>query len=197
MRAVGLPETRPIDLTAPTITRSQTAGFLRELSRALQRITGSVAAHQPSEYQATNNVGSRPPAGLQPLIVAAARQERVPPALLAAVTRVESGFQPHAVSRAGAKGLTQLMDETAHALGVTNSFDPWQNLVGGARFLRQLLDRYAGNVALALAAYNAGPGAVDAAGGQVPPFPETQTYVRRVMAAYAELTSHPTGDGAS
>ncbi len=197
MRAIGLPETQPIDLTPPVVARSETATFLRELSRALERLTGTIAAHLPAERAATSSIGSPPPGGIQALIVAAARQERIPPALLAAVTRVESGFQPRAVSRAGAKGLTQLMDETARALGVTDSFDPWQNLVGGARYLRLLLDRYGGNVTLALAAYNAGPGAVDAAGGRVPPFPETQIYVRRVMAAYAGPASYPAGDGAS
>jgi len=86
------------------------------------------------------------------------------------------------------------MDGTARGLGVTNPFDPEQNLVGGTRFLRGLLDRYHGNLTLALAAYNAGPGAVDAAGGQVPPFPETQLYVRRVLSAFAQYSAQlPTG----
>jgi len=110
------------------------------------------------------------------------------------VVQVESGFQPQAVSSAGAKGLTQLMDGTARTLGVTNSFDPWQNLTGGATFLSALLSRYHGNVSLALAAYNAGPGAVDAAGGAIPPYEETQRYVRLVTAVYhRNLAAQGTG----
>jgi soluble lytic murein transglycosylase-like protein len=194
VRAIGVPETRPIDVTSPAVARSATEGFLQELARALLRITGGVAARLPVEEAATGEIGPRPSSGLQALIAAAARQERIPPALLAAVARVESGFQPRAVSRAGAKGLTQLMDDTAHALGVTDSFDPWQNLVGGARYLRLLLDRYGGDVTLALAAYNAGPGAVDAAGRRVPPYPETQAYVQRVIAAYVDLAANPRGE---
>lgn len=118
------------------------------------------------------------------MIAAAARQEKIPPALLSAVVEVESSFQPGAVSKAGALGLTQLMPGTARALGVSDPFDPWQNLVGGARFLRGLIDRYPGNLSLAVAAYNAGPGAVDAAGGQIPPFAETRAYVRLVLGAF-------------
>ncbi len=128
--------------------------------------------------------GTTTPGSLRDLIAAAARQEKIPPALLSAVVEVESGFQPRAVSSAGARGLTQLMPGTARSLGVADPFDPWQNLVGGARFLRGLIDRYPGNLSLAVAAYNAGPGAVDAAGGQIPPYAETRKYVRLVLAAY-------------
>ncbi len=133
---------------------------------------------------ATPIAANRPTGSIADFISAAARQESVPPALLTAVVHVESGFQPNAVSPVGAKGLTQLMDGTARSLGVTDSFDPWQNLVGGARFLRGLLSRYNGNVTLAVAAYNAGPGAVDSYGGTVPPYAETQSYVRQVLGAY-------------
>lgn len=92
----------------------------------------------------------------------------------------ESGFNPRAVSPAGAQGLTQLMPATARGLGVRDPFDPEQNLRGGARFLKQMLDRYGGDYRLALAAYNAGPGAVDKY-GDVPPFEETQTYIRVIL----------------
>jgi soluble lytic murein transglycosylase-like protein len=114
-------------------------------------------------------------------IEAVARQVGLDPVLLAAVVEAESSFRSGAVSRAGAKGLMQLMDSTALALGVANPFDPQQNLLGGARFLRGLLDRYGQSLPLALAAYNAGPGAVDRYGG-IPPFAETQAYVPRVLA---------------
>jgi soluble lytic murein transglycosylase-like protein len=114
------------------------------------------------------------------LIQQAAQRHDLDPALLKAVVQAESNFSPWAVSGAGAKGLMQLMDGAARALEVTDPFDPAQNIEGGARFLRQLLDRYRGDEVLALAAYNAGPGAVDHWGG-VPPYQETETYVPRVL----------------
>jgi soluble lytic murein transglycosylase-like protein len=120
------------------------------------------------------------PSAFDDLIAAAAGRHNVDPALVKAVVQAESNFSPLAVSHAGAKGLMQLMDDTSRQLGVTNPFDPEQNIDGGARFLRQLLDRYSGDVSLALAAYNAGPGAVDRWGG-LPPYSETQTYVPRVL----------------
>jgi soluble lytic murein transglycosylase-like protein len=120
--------------------------------------------------------------GFQDVIARAASQHGVNPALIAAVIDSESGFNPRAVSSAGAKGLMQLMDGTARGLGVRDPFDPTQNVMGGARLLRQLLDRYKGDVRLALAAYNAGPAAVDRFGG-VPPYGETQAYIPKVLAA--------------
>jgi soluble lytic murein transglycosylase-like protein len=113
------------------------------------------------------------------LINRAAGRHAVDPTLVAAVARAESGFNLRAVSHAGAKGLMQLMDGTARGLGVENSFDPAQNVEGGTRFLSAMLERF-GSPELALAAYNAGPNAVLKHGG-VPPFKETQTYVRRVL----------------
>jgi hypothetical protein len=104
----------------------------------------------------------------------------VNPALVEAVIRIESAFNPWAVSRKGAQGLMQLMPRTASALGVRDAFNPRQNIEGGVRHLRYLLDRYPGNVPLALAAYNAGEGAVDSYGG-IPPYAETQQYVQKVL----------------
>jgi soluble lytic murein transglycosylase-like protein len=109
-----------------------------------------------------------------------ARRYGVSPRLVEAVVRVESGFDRAAVSPRGAGGLMQLMPETAAALGVTDRFDARQNITGGVRHLRYLLDRYRGSVTLALAAYNAGEGVVDTYRG-IPPYPETQEYVRRVL----------------
>jgi soluble lytic murein transglycosylase-like protein len=108
---------------------------------------------------------------------------RLPSKLLMAVIHTESGGDPSAISRAGAQGLMQLMPGTSAEYGVLNPFDPASNISGGARYLRDLLVRYRGNLGLALAAYNAGPGSVDAARG-IPAIPETRSYVTRVTAAY-------------
>lgn len=116
-----------------------------------------------------------------PLIVEAANRYGIEPALLFGLIEQESGFNPNAQSSAGASGLTQLMPGTAASLGVANPFDPREAIEGGARYLAQLLAEFNGNVEEALAAYNAGPGAVRAAGG-VPPIPETQAYVAAVLA---------------
>jgi soluble lytic murein transglycosylase-like protein len=110
---------------------------------------------------------------------AAARYD-LAPELIRSVIRAESNFQVDAVSPAGAKGLMQLMPETARELGVTNPFDIHQNIDGGCRYLRQMLDRFGGDLKRALAAYNAGPGAVEQYNGDVP-YAETRRYVRRVM----------------
>ncbi|MBN1756942.1 MAG: transglycosylase SLT domain-containing protein [Chitinispirillaceae bacterium] len=114
------------------------------------------------------------------LISEAAQTHSVDRDLVAAVIAQESGGNQFAVSRAGAKGLMQLMDSTAVSLGVTRSFDPEQNINGGARYLRQMLDKHNGDERLALASYNAGPGAVDKYGG-IPPYRETRQYVRSVL----------------
>jgi soluble lytic murein transglycosylase-like protein len=103
--------------------------------------------------------------------------------LLASVVQAESAGNPHAVSRAGARGLMQLMPSTASTLGVQNSFAPEQNIGGGTAYLDQLLTRYHDDIALAVAAYNAGPAAVDRYHG-IPPYAETRAYVARVIRAF-------------
>lgn len=117
---------------------------------------------------------------LTEMIRTAAQRHGVPEQLVSAVIRVESGFNARAVSRKGARGLMQLMPGTAAILGVRDSFDPMDNIDGGVRHLRGLLDRFGNNLPLALAAYNAGEGAVNTHGG-IPPYPETQAYVGRIL----------------
>ncbi|HXB69426.1 MAG TPA: lytic transglycosylase domain-containing protein [Candidatus Acidoferrales bacterium] len=117
---------------------------------------------------------------LTPLIDAAAQTHSVEPKLLRAVIERESGFRPCAVSPKGAQGLMQLMPDTAGQLGVEDAFDPKQNIDGGARFLKQLLDKYKGDLPLALGAYNAGPSTVDQT-GKVPDIPETRDYVAAIL----------------
>jgi hypothetical protein len=129
-------------------------------------------------------IASPPPgADLRALAIAAAQRHGIDPAIVLAVVAVESAFQPQAVSPKGAVGLMQLMPSTASSLGVENALDPEQNLDGGARYLGSLLTLYRGDLTRALAAYNAGPGAVARHGG-VPPYRETRTYVRKVLDRY-------------
>lgn len=127
------------------------------------------------------------PASFEPLIEQAAAREQLDPAIVRSVIQHESGFDPSATSPAGAQGLMQLMPATAEGLGVTDPYDPAQSIDGGTHLLRQLLDRYDGDLTRALAAYNAGPGAVDRYGG-VPPYAETQAYVRNVVSTYAQAS---------
>ena len=126
------------------------------------------------------DVAARPDSNrFEPIIQEAASKHRLDPALIRAVMRFESGFQPTAVSRAGARGLMQLMPEVATRFGVQDVFDPRENIMAGAQYLRELLDLHRGKVDLALASYNAGPGAV-ARYHAVPPYPETRRYVRAI-----------------
>jgi soluble lytic murein transglycosylase-like protein len=124
-----------------------------------------------------------PKEGLERMVQETAERHRVDPALVRAVIETESGWNPSAVSRKGARGLMQLAPGTAQRLGVVNVFDPKENLEGGVRHLRALLERYNGDLDKALAAYNAGERAVDRARG-VPNYPETLHYVRKITDSY-------------
>ncbi len=124
-----------------------------------------------------------PPAQIDQLVQSNAMHWSVDPALVKAIIANESGFNANATSKVGAQGLMQLMPGTAAGLGVTNAYDPAQNVWGGTKYIKGLLDRFNGDVRLAVAAYNAGPNAVEKYGG-VPPYAETQNYVQNVLASY-------------
>ena len=121
-------------------------------------------------------------ATLAAIVTEASHDYGVPPKLVRAMIMAESHDDPSAISRAGAQGLMQLMPQTSLTYGVANPFDPQQNVAGGARYLRDLLARYRGNIRLTLAAYNAGPAIVDAHRG-IPNYAETRAYIARVTAS--------------
>ncbi len=179
------------------------ASFSAALASASQPMAATATYGAPSAFPVagmpTSNVTAG--AGTGPydgMVAAAAQRYGVDPAVLHGLIQQESGFNPNAGSPAGAQGLAQLMPGTAASLGVTNPFDPAQSIDGGARYLRRQLDAFGGDVTKALAAYNAGPGAVTRYGG-VPPYAETQAYVQKVLAnadAYRRTVgTTPTGSG--
>ena len=164
-----------------------------DFATALQAATAADSSSLSAASQATAGVGSASEgtsttgavsSEYDPLIEQAAARYGVDPAVLHGLIQQESGFDPSAQSSAGASGLTQLMPGTAASLGVANPLNPAESIEGGARYLGQLMGQFGGNTADALAAYNAGPGAVQQYGG-VPPYAETQSYVSKVL-GYAE-----------
>lgn len=127
-------------------------------------------------------------------IATTAKRHGLPGGLIHAVVSIESAYDPNAVSRKGAVGLMQLMPETARRFGVTNRRDPSANLSAGTQYLKQLLQRFDNNLELALAGYNAGENAVEKYGNQIPPFEETQSYVRKVIKMYHEYAEQAAND---
>jgi soluble lytic murein transglycosylase-like protein len=164
------PQTQPVP--APAV------GSTSAFSDALDQATATNKAAGDSSGEAST---------YSEAIDAASQRYGIDPLLLQSVIQQESGFDPNATSAAGAQGLMQLMPSTSASLGVTDPYDPAQSIDAGARYLRGDLDRYGGNTELALAAYNAGGGAVSRYGG-VPPYPETQNYVQQVMGRYQQLS---------
>jgi soluble lytic murein transglycosylase-like protein len=156
--------------------------------------TGAAPATAPGEGTAGTSADT---SAYDPLIEQAAARYGVDPAVLHGLIQQESGFDPNAQSSAGAAGLTQLMPGTASSLGVSNPLNPAESIEGGARYLSEMMAKFGGNTEDALAAYNAGPGAVQQYGG-VPPYAETQSYVSKVL-GYAETyrQTQPSASAAS
>ena len=144
---------------------------------------GTDVAVAQSQASISETATSKDPLDIPSLLADAGHRQGLDPDLLKSMIAEESAFNPKAVSPKGAGGLMQLMPKTASDLGVTNVFQPGENVQGGAHYIRNLIDRYQGDLAKALAAYNAGPAAVDRFRG-IPPFQETQTYVRRVITRF-------------
>ena len=142
-------------------------------------------AVEPAPTSAVTGIDVNSPTKSQilDLVTTVSKKHGVDDKLVKALIKQESGFNPKAKSHAGAMGLMQLMPATAKGLGVTNPMDPEQNVEGGVKYLKSMLDRYNGNIILALAAYNAGPTAVDKYDG-VPPYKETQNYVKSILSSY-------------
>ena len=175
----GLPSNEP----APS------ASFASLVQSALG--TNADASATPGDQPAAASAPARavvPPEQIEKLVGANAAQFGVDPALIKAIIANESGFNANATSNVGAQGLMQLMPGTANGLGVTNAYDPAQNVWGGTKYIKGLLDRFNGDPRLAIAAYNAGPGAVEKYDG-VPPYAETQNYVQNVLASYQKYRS--------
>jgi hypothetical protein len=165
--------------------RLQIAGGFAEIPVA------EVTSIEPEEVFTSNPVIA--PASKQhfrDLILASASRYRVDPDLVTSIIAAESNFDPRAVSRRNARGLMQLLPQTAVQLGVKNLFDPTENIDAGTRYLSTLLDRYHNNLVLTLAAYNAGPQSVQRY-GRVPPYRETRTYIQKVSRNYAQRKSQP------
>lgn len=168
-----------LDIWSPQPIASPTGSFHQELQTAFDRIAPAPSDSAVSTQQVPATHGLTPE--LSTLFQASARRNKVPVELLMAVAKAESNFRSDAVSHAGARGMMQLMPATGAGLGVTDFFDPAQSIEGGARYLRNALRIFDGDLTKTVASYNAGVGAVTRYGG-VPPYEETQTYVQRVLA---------------
>ena len=175
--------------SAPQPATADSGPDFAALVQAELRSHGIDSAAPPSQPDPLATARAPVPSDeIERLVSANAATWNVDPSLIKAIIANESGFDANATSGAGAQGLMQLMPGTASGLGVTDAYDPAQNVWGGTRYMRGLLDRFGGNTELAVAAYNAGPGAVEKYSG-VPPYAETQNYVQNVLASYQKYKS--------
>ena len=183
-RPLSPPERAPVPLTNEDQERAR-AEELNKKKTADEGLQRSAQIKVPAIL--TGHHVSSGNAAIDALVQEAAGQNGLDPCLIISIMRAESGFNRAAVSVKGAMGLMQLMPETARRFGVKNIFDPRENVLGGSKYLRWLLDRFSGDVRLALAGYNAGEGAVEFYGYRIPPFLETQNYVRTIYTRYSTI----------
>lgn len=181
-------------LTSMISDRSQSLGAMADQLNNFTVSNGNATSAEDFLSYHNNGIGQMLPqfqltkmpgkiSDFDDIVNKAASAFNLPAKLIKSVIQKESNFNPNAVSSAGASGLMQLMPNTARSLGVTNVFDPAENIFAGSRYLKQMMDKYENNIELALAAYNAGPGNVDKYGG-IPPFKETQNYVKKVTSSF-------------
>ena len=183
------PARPPVPLTDADQARVRAEALNREKTPTAEKTPSSIQIKIPMALVGHHISSGN--AALDTLVRTAAAQNGLDPCLILSVMRAESGFNRSAVSVKGASGLMQLMPETAARFGVKNIFDPEENVMAGARYLRWLLDRFKGDVRLALAGYNAGEGAVELYGLRIPPFLETQNYVRTIYTRYSGIHLGP------
>ena len=170
--------------TAKTETKTEVSNKFGSLTGIKAEKISKPAVTKPNKSIEIPEISKNAPKSqILSMIDKVARKHGVDEKLVRALVRQESGFNPKATSHCGAMGLMQLMPSTAKGLGVKDAYNPVQNVEGGVKYLKSMLNRYNGNVILALAAYNAGPGAVDKYDG-VPPYKETQNYVKNILANY-------------
>ena len=187
LASAALAQTSAIELQRAAIARQRES--IRKQAESLGVWLGS-ASDSIVTSAAEPSCAAVPEVAVAPFIESAAKAQDLQPKLLRAVIAQESGFRPCAVSRAGAQGLMQLMPATAEEFGVEDPFDPKQSIAAGARFLKQLIEKYKGDLGQALGAYNAGPATVDQSGG-VPDFPETQSFVKAILEKLSTRTDPP------
>jgi soluble lytic murein transglycosylase-like protein len=175
----------------PPVPLTQSEQERRLAEEAARKTPNDAATQKPTQIKVPaalvgRHISSGNPA-IDAIVIEAAAKNGIDPCLILSVMRAESGFNRVAVSPKGASGLMQLMPATATRFGVKNIFDPRENVLGAAVYLRWLLDRFGGDVRLALAGYNAGEGAVEFYGNRIPPFLETQNYVRTIYSRYVGI----------